>query len=239
MIMHRHFLFPLFVLLLVPGLQGEVPALLQEVVDKLTDERQLWAFTQVVREFDGDRVAVERVERFDLARGQERRWLLMRLNGRKPTPAEVETWSQRKNKVRKRAPKAVAEYVDLERAEVREENGETISYAVPFRRSAGGLFPGEKVDLTLTINKQTHAIERAQVSIDESFRVALGLAQVVDLELDLEIPDREQQARPGASAEKPQGSASAVVHKFGRRIEYQWSDFIRHDSLPAPPPGRS
>lgn len=232
MIMRRHGLLSLLGLLLGTGLRGEVPALLQEVVGRLTDERQLWAFTQVVREFDGDRVAVERVERFDLARGQERRWQLVRLNGRTPTPDEAEAWSQRKNKVRKRAPKAVAEYVDLERARVREETGATISYAVPFRRSAGGLFPGEKVDLTLTINKQTHALERAQVSIDESFRVALGLAEVVDLALDLEMPGREQPAGAGQTAEKPQGSASAVVHKFGRRFEYQWSDFTRHETLP-------
>lgn len=229
----------LLVLVLVPGLRGEVPPLLQEVVDKLTDERQRWAFTQFVREFDGDRVTVERVERFDPTRGWERRWRLLRLNGRAPTAEEVEAWSQKKNRVRKRPPKQVAEYVDLAQAQVREETAESVSYEIPFRRSAGGLFPGEKVELTLTINKRTRAIERARVGIDESFRVALGLAKIIDLDLDLEIPEAGPAARAGDPPENPKGTASAVVNRLGRRIEYQWSDFIRHDSPPATAEGRS
>ncbi len=219
-------------LCLNPGLRGAVPPLLQEVAEKLTDERQRWAFTQHVREFDGDQVVEERVERFDLARGDERRWQLLQLNGRTPTPDEVQAWSHKKNKARKRPPKSATEYVDLERARVREESAESISYEVPFRRAAGGLFPGEKVELTLTINKKTHGIERAQVSLDESFKVAFGLAQVVDLDLDLAMPDGAQPARNEAAAEKPLGSASAVVNKFGHRIEYRWSEFTRHESPP-------
>jgi hypothetical protein len=216
-----------FLLCLGSGLRGAVPALLQEVADKLTDERQRWAFTQNVREFDGDQLVEDRVERFDLARGDERRWQLLKLNGRAPTFDEVEAWSHKKNRTHKRPPKAAAEYVDLEQARVREESAESISYEVPFRRAVGGLFPGEKVELTLTINKKTHGIERAQVSLDESFKVAFGLAEVVDLDLDLAMPDGDRPAQPGASAEKPRGSASAVVNKFGRRIEYHWSDFTR------------
>jgi hypothetical protein len=232
----RHFRLPalLFFLLLVTGLRAEVPPLLQEVADKLAKERQHWAFTQFVREFDGDRVVLERLERYDPARGQARRWQLLKLNGKTPTAAEVETWSKRKNRPPKRAPKPVAEYIDLEHARVHEENAETISYEVPFRRSAGGLFPGDKVDLTLTINKKSRAIERAQVSIDESFKVALGLAQVIDLDLDLEMPDGDAPAHP--ASEKPLGSASATVNKFGKRIEYRWTEFTRHDQ--APPPTR-
>jgi hypothetical protein len=223
------------VLCLGPGLRGAaVPPLLQEVAEKLTDERQRWAFTQSVKEFEGDRVVEERLERFDLSRGQERRWELLKLNGRTPTREEVEAWSHRKNKVHKRPPKSATEYVDLEHARVREENGESISYEVPFRRAAGGLFPGEKVDLTLTINKKTHGIERAQVSLDESFKVAFGLAQVVDLDLDLAMPDGGQSPQPDAAADKAQGNASAVVNKFGRRIEYHWSDFVRHEAGPEP-----
>ena len=174
----------LLVLVLVPGLRGEVPPLLQEVVDKLTDERQRWAFTQFVREFDGDRVTVERVERFDPTRGWERRWRLLRLNGRAPTAEEVEAWSKKKNRARKRPPKELAEYEDLAQARVSHETAERVSYEIPFRRSAGGLFPGEKVDLTLTINKRTRALERALVGIDESFSVALGLARIIDLAHD-------------------------------------------------------
>jgi hypothetical protein len=226
----------LLLLVLVAGLRSEVPALLQEVAENLVNEREHWAFTQFVREYEGDQLKVERLERYDPARGWERRWQLLQFNGRTPSAEEVEAWSKRKNRVRKRAPKELAEYVDLAQARATEETAERVSYEIPFRRSAGGLFPGEKVDLTLTINKQTCELERAQVGIDESFRVALGLAKIVDLDFDLEMPGSKQPQAAGGPDEKAQGTASAVVNKLGRRIEYQWSEFIRRDSPATPPP---
>ncbi len=221
-------------LVLLPAARGAAPPLLQEVAEKLASERERWAFTQFVREFDGDKVVVERVERYDPTRGQERRWQLLKLNGKTPTADEANAWSARKNKPHKRPPKAFSEYIDLDRAKVRSENADSVSYEVPFKRSAGGLFPGEKVELTLTISKQTHEIERAQVSLDESFKVALGLAQVVDLDLDLTMPEEEKKAPAAGPAEKPQGTASAVVNKFGHRMEYRWTDFTRHEAPAAP-----
>jgi hypothetical protein len=217
----------LFLLLLLPGLRAEAPALLQEIAEKLIHERERWAFTQLVREFDGNRVAVERLERFDPTLGWDRRWRLLELNGRTPTPEEVAAWSERKNRARKRPPKAFSEFIDLDRAQVRSETPQSITYAVPFRRSAGGLFPGEKVDLTLTIDKESREIERAQVSIDESFRVALGLARVIDIDMDLSMSGADKASAD--APEKPRGSASAVVNKLGRRFEYHWSDFTRHE----------
>jgi hypothetical protein len=209
------------------ALHGATPALLQEVADRMVNEREQWAFTQLVREYDGDKVAVERLERYDPARGHERRWQLLKLNGKAPTAAEVEAWSKRKNRPHKKPAKAVADYLDLDHARVANENDESINYEVPFKRSAGGLFPGEKVELSLMISKRTHAIERAQVNLDESFNVALGLAKVVDIDLDLEMPEA---GKPSAAnqPEKPKGSATAVVNKLGRRFEYRWSDFTRH-----------
>lgn len=226
----------LLALVCASSVRGEPPVLLQEVVATLTAERQRWAFTQVAREFDRGRLVLERVERYDPARGPAQRWQLLELNGRPPTDREFRAWSDRKNRVRKRPPKQVSEYVNLDQARVREETATTVSYEIPFRRSAGGLFPGEKVELTLTINKRTRGIERAQVNIDESFKVALGLAEVIDLDLDLALPGGDPTtvpAEPGDADRQPRGNASAVVSKFGRRIEYQWSEFTRHDAMPA------
>lgn len=227
----------LLLLVLLPGLHAETTGLLREIAEKLMNERERWAFTQLVREFDGDRVAVERLERFDPALGWDRRWQLLKLNGREPTAEEARAWSERKNRSRKRQPKAFSEFIDLERAQVQAETPESVTYAIPFRRSAGGLFPGEKVDLTLTIDKQSREIERAQVSIDESFRVALGLARIIDIDMDLAMP-AEDKPSSADSPEKPQGTASAVVNKLGRRIEYRWSDFTRHEAPETEPTQR-
>jgi len=216
-----------FLFCLLTALHGAAPALLQEVADRMVSEREQWAFTQLVREYNGDRVAVERLERYDPARGYEHRWQLLKLNGKTPTAEEAKQWTARKNKPHKRPEKAAVDYLDLDHAKVQNETDESISYQVPFRRSAGGLFPGDKVELTLMISKKTHEIERAQVSVDEEFKVALGLAKVIDIDLDLEMPEAGKPTTAG-KPEKTTGSATAVVNKLGRRFEYRWTEFTRH-----------
>lgn len=196
------------------------PPLLTEVADKMADERQHWAFTQVARETKGDRV-FERVERYDPSRGDAHRWELLKLNGRAPTAQEAEDWSRRKNRTKGKAPKTLEDYADLSQARVKAEDADTVTYEIPLRSSAGGLFPGNKISLTLTVNKDTKEIERAKAGITEPFKVALGLAKVIDLEMDLEMDDE------AAKTDKPQGTATAVVNKLGKRVEYHWSDFKR------------
>ncbi len=226
--------FPFIFLLLFPlGLRAEAPALLQEVAEKLVDERQNWGFTQLVRETNREGEAVERLERFNPSRGHANRWELVTINGRPPTERELQDWSKRKNRPkRNKTPKALEDYVDLSQAKVREETVETVSYDVPLRSSAGGLFPGNKINVTLTINKQTRDIERAQAGIDEPFNVALGLGRVIDLDLDIEVPAEETPVAAGDKPEQPQGTASAVVNKLGRRVEYHWSEFKKVTSPP-------
>lgn len=208
-------------------LAADAPPLLTEVADKMADERQHWAFTQLARESKGNGEVVERVERYDPSRGDAQRWQLLKLNGRPPTRQEAEEWNRRKNRTRGKAPKTLEDYADLSQARVRAEDAETVTYDIPLRSSAGGLFPGNKISLSLTVNKETKEIARAQAGIAEPFKIALGLAKVINLDLDLEMDD------DGPEADKPQGSASAVVNKFGKRVEYHWSDFTRVTAPPA------
>jgi hypothetical protein len=222
-------LIPLFALALPLGaFAADGPPLLVQVAEKMADERQNWAFTQLARETSSNGQVLERLERYDPSRGYERRWELLKLNGRKPTPQEVEDWSKRKNRSRNKPPKTLEDYADLSQARVKAEDKDTVTYELPLRSAAGGLFPGNKVSLTLTVNKESKEIARAKAGIEGPFKVALGLAKVIDLDLDLEVPDDG-----GATAEKPKGTATAVVNKLGKQIEYHWSDFTRVKSPPA------
>jgi hypothetical protein len=218
---------PLWFALLCVAVRAEVAPLLREVAGKWMDERSHWAFTQLAKETDKDGKVLERLERFDPSHGYERRWELLKLNGRTPSAREIEEWRKKKNS-KKKDPKPWLEYVDLEHAKVRDEDARTVSYDIPLKRSAGGLFPGDKVAVTLTINKESRDLERAQANIDGPFNIALGLARVVDLDLDLELLPEDQvpgqKARPG---EQPKGTAIAVVNKLGKRVEYKWSEFKR------------
>lgn len=228
--MRLRYIFPALLLSLVPlaATAVDAPPLLTEVADKMADERQHWAFTQFARETKGDKV-IERLERYDPSRGDAHRWELLKLNGHTPTAQESEEWSRKKNRTRGKAPKTLEDYADLSQARVKSEDADSVTYEIPLRSSAGGLFPGNKIGLTLTVNKETKEIERARAGITEPFKIALGLAKVIDLDLDLEMEDE------GAKADQPQGTATAVVNKLGKRVEYHWSDFKRVTA----PPGRT
>src|SRR3954470_3723970 len=95
------------------ALAADGPPLLVQVTEKMADERQNWAFTQLARETSSNGEVTERLERYDPSRGHEHRWELLKLNGRKPTPQEVEDWSKRKNRSRTKPPKTLEDYADL------------------------------------------------------------------------------------------------------------------------------
>ena len=198
--------------------------LLQEVANSWLNERDRWAFTQVVREFDGKELKQERFERYDPSRGKMERWNLVSINGRPPTAKERADWQERKNKKQRRPKPELAENFDFAGAKVVAETAETIRYELPLRSSIDWLFPISKVELLVTINKTGPALEQVQAQIDEPFRVALGLARILDIDLDVQMAPPPT-ADPADA--KPSGTASAVVTKFGDRVEYFWSEFKR------------
>lgn len=208
----------------------EHAAILQQVADNWLNERGRWAFIQVVREFDGEDLKQERRESYDPSRGWAKRWELISLDGRAPTKEERETWTRRKNKKsRKKKPEA-PETFDFANARVVEETAEAIRYELPLRSTVEWLFPISKVELLVTINKNGPALEQVQARISEPFKVALGLARVLDIDLDLQMAPPPK-ADPADA--KPTGTAHAVVTKLGERVEYFWSDFKR---VAEPPP---
>lgn len=200
----------------------EDAALLREVGSSWLDQQYRWAFTQHVKEFDGDKLKQERVERYDPSRGYARRWELVSIDGRAPTADEWEAWNKRKNKKPRHAHASINENLDFANAKVVEETPQLIRYELPLRSNVEWLFPISKVDLVVTISKKGPALEQVQARISEPFRVALGLARVMHIDLDLQM---EPPPPLDPADAKPNGTAHAVVTKLGDRVEYFWSDF--------------
>lgn len=218
--------FLLLLLIVAPLVRADDTALLQQVAKNWLDERDHWAFTQRVREFDGKEVKQERVERYDPSRGFAERWQLVSINGQPPTEKELSEWRAKKNKKQRRARPGLGENFDFTKAKVAEETSESVRYELPLKSSVEWLFPISKVELLITINKRGPALEQVQARISEPFRVALGLARILDIDLDVQM--QPPPAADPADA-KPSGTASAVVTKFGDRVEYYWSEFRRVD----------
>lgn len=206
-------------------------SILAEAVERWEKERHRWAFTQHVREWDGDRLVTERVERYDPNRGVANRWRLLEVDGREATAAERRALERKKNRPPRHSPKPIGSHVDLARARVLSDDATHVSYEVPMRPGNDWIVPTSHIELVVTLNKETRSVERARVGIDGPFKVALGLARVLELELDLTMPaDDSDRAEPA----EPEGTAQAVVNRFGRRIEYSWSDFTRGTGADAP-----
>lgn len=229
----RKLMMSVFVLLAPLGaVATENLALLREAAARWLDERDNWAFTQLAREYDGGVLKRERLERYDPSRPDSERWELLQLNGRAPTPAERAELTERKNRKRRRHTTPVAEYFDFDRAALLSADAQSLRYELPLRSSNAWLFPVDKVTLTLTIDRATRAITHVSARVQEPFRVALGLARVLDVHLDVqtELPPEDAPHVADPAAAKPSGTARMVVSRFGDRIEYSWSDFRRVES---------
>ena len=225
----RYFSF-IALLLLVPAAfaQTQTPPLLRKAVEKWLGERDHWAFTLHVREFDGGRVKEERTERYDPSKPGIERWQLLTVDGRPPTGERRTEWRKHKTKKRKNAAKPLDDYFEFEGAKIIKVTDKEICYHVPLRNNSSWLFPVDKVDLRVTVDKKTYAIEDVIAGIDEPFKVALGLARVLDVDFDVQMnqPASSAVAADPAMA-NPDGTAKVVVNKLGQRVEYAWSDFNR------------
>jgi hypothetical protein len=207
---------------------AEVPALLDKAVNNWLGEKDNWAFTLDVREFEGGGMKEERRERYDPSKPGEKRWELLLVNGKAPSDEKRSEWQKRKTKKRRKAGKPISEYLALDQATIVEQSSRTVSYRVPLRSGNQWLFPIEKVDLRVTINKETLGLEVVVARIEEPLRVWLGLAKILDLDFDLQMnPSEDKGDATEPASSRPNGTANVVVNKLGERVEYEFGEFER------------
>jgi hypothetical protein len=202
--------------------------LLNRAAEKWAEEGNHWAFNVLVREVDDGEVKEERVEHYDPSKPLPERWELLSVDGQAPTDARRSAWQKSKARNHRKAPKSLADFYDLANATATSATPETVSYLVPLRSNHNWLFPVDRVSLTLTVNKANYAIEEVKAGLDEPFRVALGLARIIDVDFDMKINSSHPQGLPpGPATAQPRGLAHVVISRLGKRIEYTWSDFKR------------
>lgn len=214
-------------LALAPALRAAPPPLLDEAVHQWLEGKDDWAFTQRARTLlDDGSAKEERLERFDPSLPDNQRWHLLELNGKPPTDEQRHQWQDRKNaKPRKASNKPLDELFDFDSATLVSETPEAATYAVAVKPSFARLVAVDKLTVDFTVSKQTKTIEHVTAGLSEPMKIALGLAKVTDLDLDLHF-DPESHSAPAEVEAK--GSASMTMSKVvGARMEYTWSDFKR------------
>lgn len=202
-------------------------AVLEQAVERWLGERDHWAFTQRVVEYEGGKPR-ERLERYDPSKSGAARWTLLAINGREPTPEEHSAWAKKKFKKNKRRfDSPIGDYFDFRDAKVMSETPKLIHFEVPLRRDKNWLFQTDKVKVVVTINKETRALEHLTAHVREPLKVLLGLAKITDGILDMSFLRFDDDAPPGPETTEPTGSARVTVSKLGERAEFTWSEFKR------------
>lgn len=210
-------------------LRAETPALLHEAIGNWLAGKEDWAFTQRVRSLsDGGQVKDERLERYDPSLPDIQRWHLLTVDGKAPTEAQRQTLERRKNlRPRKHANKPPEDFLDFPHAVVSAETARAVTYAVAVRPEAARLVQTDKLIVLVTVGRENRAIERVTVSLRDPMRVALGLAKITDIDLDVHFDPSGQDANSEAGDVETSGSARVALWKLGDRMEYEWSDFKR------------
>jgi len=216
--------------LLAGQLQAAVPPLLNAALENWAEGKDDWAFTQRARTFDDSgKLKDERLERYDPSLPDSRRWHLLEFNGLPPTDKQREQCQDRKNrKSRKHANKPIKDILDLENARLVAETPRASIYAIALRPESARLVQVEKLTVEVTVNKEHRTIERVTVGLKEPARVALGLAKIIDVDLDVHFePSNSSAGTKDDDDVQPKGDAKVTLFKLGDRAEYAWSDFKR------------
>jgi hypothetical protein len=207
--------------------------MLRQAIQSWLGERDHWAFTQRAVEYESDHPH-ERLERYDPSKSGNARWELLSIDGRPPTAEQRAAWEKRKfKKTRHRFDAPIGDYFDFDDARILDQTPANVRFQVPLRPDKNWLFPTDKVDVRVTINKSTRALEHLTAHVREPFKVFLGLARVTNGELDLDFL-RFDDVGGSPSDVRPAGNAHVSVSKFGERVDFTWSDFKR--VTPAPDP---
>jgi hypothetical protein len=109
------------------------------------------------------------------------------------------------------------DYFDFPRARVVEQTPQAVKYEVPLRSDQSGLFPIDKVRVSVTVNKESQALEHLSANLREPFKVLLGLARVFGGDVDLSFLNFEADATPAPESPRPTGTARATVTRLGER----------------------
>jgi hypothetical protein len=199
------------------------------------------AFTQETKRFRSDGgLKDDRVERFDPSLPDSRRWRLIEVNGMPATEEQRRKWEARKNgKPRRRVDESPAEFLDLDHSVLVSETPSDARYRIPLLPTAEHLVAVSGIDVVITVDRQTQNIAKIGAALREPIQALMGLAEITDLDVDLEINPTDLGSAGSADDVLPGSTARVKISRLGRPVEYAWSDFKRVSTFAgADGPGR-
>lgn len=206
-------------------------ALFDEAFGQLGAEAENWAYAETSRGIEDQRVLVTRV---DPSRSGAERCVLVSINGKAPTAAEVQEWRE----VGGDLPKPLGELPSLREIfdfkdlrVLREEDG-VVVFELPLR-SDNGDFPRDKFQALVRVNTSTRALEEITVRLRESMRMA-GVVKLSEAGLQVRFARPDPAHPPQPIYLRSGGTARILLVKITRAFEATRMDFRRVEPHPEP-----
>jgi hypothetical protein len=206
----------------LPPATDEQRTLFADAYGKLGTEQDQWAYKETSRGIGDKRVLVTRV---DPSKPEAERCVLLSIDGRAPTPEEVQQWRDDGGDV----PKALgdlpplASLVDLKDLRVAQEESEAVVFELPIRGGSAE-FPAEKFQAVFRVDKAARGFEDIAVKLRDSFRVA-GVVKITEAGLHAQFQTLEPAHAPQPVLLRGGGAARVVLVKVARDFETTRSDF--------------
>lgn len=214
---------------------ADTPPLLAKAINHWSEGRLDLAFTLTTRGLQDDQsTKYVRVERYDPSLPDDQRWRLLEVNGKPPTEEERKTVETKRNrKPRKRGGTTPSSYLDLENARLVRETERTAHFEVGIKPGASRFITLDKIVVHISVDKAAETIDHVSATLNEPVRIALGLAKITDVDLDVHFEEPED-GPPPASEVTSGSSARVTMSKFGDPVEFTWSDFKEVPTYHAP-----
>ncbi len=222
-------------LLAVP-LRAEVPALLNDALNKVVHDHGRWAYTESHEIRNGQNKVIDSsVVRFDPSKPYAEQYTPVTIEGHVPTHNELEKYRDRgirrghsleKAESQGKPPpgRTLGDEVDLTRATVAQEDAATVTYEVPLRSDNNERFPPDKFQVLVRVDKAGRALQHVAVHLRAPLRFAL-LLKVKSGELDVEFAQVDPKHAPAMTRLAGGGTGSVVFISLGRSFVITRSAF--------------
>jgi hypothetical protein len=195
-----------------------------EAYGKVGVERDYWAYTETTRGLEDKRVLVTRV---DPSQPEAGRCVLLSIDGKPPTPADIQRWRDEGGDTPKPLGDLppLAGLVDLKDLRIFKDEIASVVFELPIR-GGNGDFPTEKFQALFRVNKTNRSFEDIAVKLRDSIRVA-GVVKITEAGMEMQFQTFDPSLAPQPVRLKAGGGARVLLVKFSRSFEATRTDFKR------------
>ena len=224
--MHR-WILALTVLAVAGPTRAELPALLQDALQKQHAEAGHWAYTEtsVTRDKWG-RVRKETVVRHDPSLPYAEQSRLLKINSREPTKLEARRHREAAEKSRNTKRGTLDDMADLDHVTVAEETPTSVTYDIPLRKIEGARFPANQADrlrVTITVNREQRVLEHVAVQLRRP--LSQGPLKLSALAMDLTFATVDPKYGPVLVGGRGTGTGGILFLKTDVSNERTCTDF--------------